>query len=112
MASQLASEHCQRLPQGSAALSHTSILGYLAQLTGWHLDEKYQYIRKRYALTNYQNTIAFVNAVAAIAIQEDHHPDMQVSYKECTVSWSTHSVNGLSKNDFICAAKTDAVFDS
>jgi 4a-hydroxytetrahydrobiopterin dehydratase len=51
--------------------------------------------------------MAFVNAVAQIAHAQDHHPDMQVSYNRCTISWSTHSVQGLSINDFICAARTD-----
>jgi 4a-hydroxytetrahydrobiopterin dehydratase len=48
-----------------------------------------------------------VNAVAWIANREDHHPDLTVGYKRCEVRYSTHSVGGLSENDFICAAKID-----
>jgi 4a-hydroxytetrahydrobiopterin dehydratase len=50
-----------------------------------------------------------VNALAWVAHQEDHHPDLEVSYKFCKVTWSTHSVGGISENDFICAAKVDAL---
>jgi 4a-hydroxytetrahydrobiopterin dehydratase len=53
--------------------------------------------------------MAFVNAVAWIAHQQDHHPDLEVSYKRCLVRYSTHAINGLSENDFICAAKIDAL---
>ena len=54
-------------------------------------------------------TMAFVNAVAWIAHREDHHPDLLVSYNRCTVRFNTHSVGGLSINDFICAAKVDGL---
>jgi 4a-hydroxytetrahydrobiopterin dehydratase len=53
--------------------------------------------------------MAFVNAVAWIAHREDHHPDLAVSYNRCRVEWSTHSVGGLSENDFICAAHIEAM---
>ena len=65
-------------------------------------------ITHRYSFNNYYQTIAFVNVVAQIAHQQDHHPDLTVSYNRCIVSYSTHSVGGLSINDFICAAKINA----
>jgi 4a-hydroxytetrahydrobiopterin dehydratase len=58
---------------------------------------------------NYYETMAFVNAVAWVAHREDHHPDLEVGYNKCTVRYSTHSVGGLSENDFICAAKVDSL---
>jgi 4a-hydroxytetrahydrobiopterin dehydratase len=64
-------------------------------------------LHQSFAFTNFHDTMAFVNAVAWIAHQQDHHPDMAVSYNRCTVRWSTHSVGGLSLNDFICAARVD-----
>jgi 4a-hydroxytetrahydrobiopterin dehydratase len=51
--------------------------------------------------------MAFVNAVASIAHREDHHPDLEVHYDRCVVSYSTHDVGGLSLNDFICAVKVE-----
>ncbi len=51
-----------------------------------------------------------MNALAWIANAEDHHPDLAVSYSRCVVRFNTHSVQGISVNDFICAAKVDALF--
>jgi 4a-hydroxytetrahydrobiopterin dehydratase len=55
--------------------------------------------------------MAFVNALAWISHREDHHPDLAVGYNQCRVTYWTHAVGGLSENDFICAAKCDALFD-
>ena len=54
--------------------------------------------------------MAFVNATAWISHRSDHHPDIALGYNQCKVVYTTHSVNGLSINDFICAAKIDALF--
>src|SRR6185436_6752280 len=65
---------------------------------------------KLYPFKNYYETMAFVNALAWISHREDHHPDLQVGYNKCRVEYSTHAIGGLSENDFICAAKADALF--
>lgn len=75
----------------------------------WHRDGKA--IEATFEFDNYWQTTAFVNAVAWIAHTADHHPDISFSYKNCTVSYWTHAVDGLSENDFICAAKIDALLD-
>lgn len=54
--------------------------------------------------------MAFVNAVAWVSHREDHHPDITVGYNKCVVNYTTHALNGLSENDFICAAKVDKLF--
>jgi 4a-hydroxytetrahydrobiopterin dehydratase len=64
---------------------------------------------RKFDFKNYYQTMAFVNALAWISHAEDHHPDLLVKYNACTVRYSTHSVGGLSENDFICAAKADAL---
>jgi 4a-hydroxytetrahydrobiopterin dehydratase len=66
-------------------------------------------IEKTFAFKNYYETIAFVNALAWICHTQDHHPELAVSYNRCVVRFNTHSVGGISINDFICAAKTDAL---
>lgn len=58
---------------------------------------------------SYAETIAFVNAVASIAEAQDHHPDLFVSYQRCKVGYKTHTVSGVTNNDFICAAQIDAL---
>jgi 4a-hydroxytetrahydrobiopterin dehydratase len=76
----------------------------------WQIQQDPAQIQRTFKFKNYYHTIAFVNAVAWIANQEDHHPDLEVSYNRCVVHFSTHSIGGLSENDFICAAKIDALF--
>ena len=80
---------------------------HLASAPGWALVDGA--IQKRYDFADYHRTMAFVNAVAWVAHAEDHHPDLLVSYNRCTVRYNTHSVGGISINDFICAAKLDAL---
>ena len=73
----------------------------------WQLSDDRTRIKRVFKFKNYYETMAFVNVVAMIAHQQDHHPDLSVSYNSCTVEYSTHSVGGLSQYDFICAAKID-----
>jgi len=78
----------------------------LAQVPGWQLEGAT--LVKIFPFKNYYETMAFVNLIAWIAHRDDHHPDMTVGYNKCRVAFSTHSVGGLSENDFICAAKIEA----
>jgi len=75
----------------------------------WSLSEDGQVIKRTFRFKNYYQTIAFVNALAWVAHRQDHHPDLEVGYNRCVVNFSTHSVGGLSENDFICAARIDAL---
>ncbi len=103
----LVTKHCS--PQHGPALSRPVAENLLNQLTGWMIDADAKEIRRTFAFKDYYAGIAFVNAVAWIAHREDHHPDLAVGYNKVTVTFSTHSVGGLSENDFICAAKIDAL---
>jgi len=80
--------------------------GFAGEVAGWQVEA--DTLVKVYPFRNYYETMAFVNMVAWIAHREDHHPDMAVGYNKCRVAFSTHSVGGLSENDFICAAKIEA----
>ena len=112
MPSELAQEQCQLLAKGAPALDAQSIQKLLALVADWRIDQRPQHISKVFTFRDYYQTIAFVNAVAWIAEQQNHHPELQVSYKQCNVTYTTHSVNGLSRNDFICAAKIDALLSN
>ena len=74
---------------------------------GWSISEDGLEISRVFEFPAYSRTLGFANAVAWIAISEDHHPVLKVSYGRCEVSYTTHAINGLSDNDFICAAKID-----
>lgn len=105
--STLAERMCKPIPAGTPPLSQAKIDEYLKQVPGWsHQDGR---IVKSFSFKNYYDTIAFVNMVAWIAHREDHHPEMTAAYNTCKVAWDTHSVGGVSMNDFICAAKIEAL---
>jgi len=105
--SALASRHCQPLAAGTPALTPAQIDQHLGEVPGWRFERGV--IAKTWSFGNYHETLAFVNAVAWIAHREDHHPDMTVTYNRCRVEFSTHSIGGISENDFICAAKIEAL---
>ncbi len=105
----LATKKCKPCEGGMAALSDAQARDMLKQLKGWILEDGK--LVKVYPFGNYHQTMAFVNALAWISHREDHHPDLEVGYNKCRVTYWTHAVGGLSENDFICAAKCDALFD-
>ncbi|MBL4763120.1 MAG: 4a-hydroxytetrahydrobiopterin dehydratase [Gammaproteobacteria bacterium] len=105
---QLSEKKCQAYKKGEPCLSVAAIEKLCTDINAdWHLDNGQKIITRKFKFPNYHQTMAFTNAVAWIAHSEDHHPDMEVSYSACVIHFSTHSVAGLSENDFICAAKID-----
>ena len=106
---ELARKKCVPCEGGVAPLTAEQVRPMLKGLQGWALEGKE--IVKTYRFANYFETMAFVNAAAWISHREDHHPDMLVGYNKCRVSYVTHAIDGLSENDFICAAKLDALFE-
>ena len=98
--------------QNRRALGATEVVTQLSKLNGeqalgWRLIDGA--LEKTFSFKNYHETIGFVNAIAFIANAEDHHPDLAVSYGQCTIRFNTHEVNGISVSDFFCASKVDAL---
>lgn len=98
--------------QNRRALSATEVVTQLSKLNGeqalgWRLIDGA--LEKTFSFKNFHETIGFVNAVAFIANAENHHPDLAVSYSQCTVRFNTHDVDGISVSDFFCASKVDAL---
>jgi 4a-hydroxytetrahydrobiopterin dehydratase len=104
---ELAQGQCAPLSGAGHRLDAARLAGLLAQLPGWTQDGNA--IAKSFAFPGYAPTLAFVNAVARIAQEQDHHPDIAFGYNRCRVAYSTHSVGGVSLNDLICAAKIEAL---
>ncbi len=103
-------QHCQPLAKGTPPLDEAAVAQLRPRLhADWQLGADHKSLVRTVRFKNYYQTIAFVNALAWIANQEDHHPDLEVSYNHCVVQFSTHSIGGLSPNDFICAARLDAL---
>lgn len=107
---ELLEKKCRHLETG---LDDADISSHLAAVDGWALSEGK--LVKTFVFKNYYETMAFINAIAYVIHAEDHHPELVVTYNRCVVRFDTHSIDGgrggLSENDFICAAKVDAIFD-
>lgn len=106
--SEWSDKRCRPCEGGVAPFTRTQAQQALQQLeVGWSLTEDGKAIRREFAFRDFYRTMSFVNALAHIANVEDHHPDLEVGYNYCRVRYWTHAVDGLSENDFICAAKID-----
>lgn len=107
-ANDLTSKRCKPCEGGMPPLTDAKADSLLQQLDGW---QRFAHkISKTYRFKDYYQTMAFVNAIAWVSHREDHHPDLSVGYNRCQVEYTTHAVQGLSENDFICAAKLDMLF--
>lgn len=108
--SDLSSKHCQPCKSDTKPFDTAQTENLLAEISDWSANNNS--IEREFHFKNYYQTMAFVNAVAWLAHQEDHHPDMTVSYNRCLVSFSTHAIGGLSENDFICAARVNMLLNN
>ena len=101
---------CSSIPRGTPPLTRAAADEMLLKLDGgWTLGTDAARLRREFRFPDFFHTMSFVNALAHLANVEDHHPDLEVGYNYCRVYFSTHSVGGLSENDFICAAKVDLI---
>lgn len=107
----LAEKKCKPCEVGAKTLAQEQVQQQLKHVPSWRLTADNTRITREFPFKGFYKTMAFVNAVAWIANTEGHHPDMEVSYNQCIVHFSTHAANGLTENDFICAAKVDRLVD-
>lgn len=107
--SELHTIRCVACEGGVPPLTKDEIANLQSQIKHWEVSEEGKFILRRFKFKNFYKTMAFVNAVAWISNIENHHPDMEVGYNYCNIKYMTHAINGLSKNDFICAAKVDGL---
>jgi 4a-hydroxytetrahydrobiopterin dehydratase len=107
--SDLAARRCKPCEGGMAPLTPAQAQELLRQLSGWTLAADAKTLRREFVFKDFYRTMSFVNALAHVANIEDHHPDLEVGYNYCHVTYTTHAVGGLSENDFVCAAKIDLI---
>ena len=108
--SDLATRRCKPCEGGIPALTPAQATQLLAQISSaWVLTENAHSIRREFKFRDFYRTMSFVNALAHVANIEDHHPDLEVGYNYCHVTFTTHAIRGLSENDFVCAAKVDLI---
>jgi len=108
--SELAAQHCEACEGGVKPFDKTEAEKHLKELDdGWEIVDEGKTIRKTFKFKGFNKTMGFMNAVAWIANAEGHHPDVKLGFNFCELNWQTHAIDGLSINDFICAAKVDAL---
>ena len=106
---ELRAAKCKPLKGKDNAIAPAQARELLALLPGWEFAADAGEIRKQFRFPDFVRALAFVNALGWIAEHENHHPDLELGWGRCLVRFSTHDVGGLSMNDFICAAKTEAL---
>ena len=108
---ELKTKKCQPCEGGVPPVSRKEADRLLKDLPGWELTEGAKRIRREWTVKHFMAAIDFFNRVAELAEDEGHHPALLTEYGKVTVTWWTHKIGGLHRNDFICAAKTDALFE-
>jgi len=107
---ELSDRKCVPCEGGVAALTRAEAEKLRAKLAAdWTLADDAKSIRRELKFKDFYRAMSFANAIAHIANIEDHHPDIEVGWGYCRVVYRTHAINGLSENDFICAARIDAI---
>tara|TARA_X000001036_G_scaffold188205_1_gene177415 strand:- start:643 stop:990 length:348 start_codon:yes stop_codon:yes gene_type:complete len=103
---------CEACHIDAPVLSDEEISSLESQVPSWSIinDEGIKRLICSFAFMNYEESIAFTNKVAKLAEEEDHHPEIILEWGKVTVSWWSHKIKGLHKNDFICASKTDNLY--
>ena len=106
----LLQRQCKACEGGVEKLSRQQSETFLTEIPKWQLDSSANTIERKYNFKNFVDAIAFLNRVGEVAEQEQHHPDLHLTgYRHVMVVLTTHAIDGLSENDFIVAAKIDAL---
>lgn len=107
----LASMRCEACRRGAPTITDAERDELLPQLPGWRVEarEGVERLEKAYSFPDFRQALAFTNRVGEIAEAEGHHPALLTEWGRVTVSWWTHDIGGLHRNDFILAARTDAL---
>ena len=112
MVNDLQTKHCKPCEGGVDPLGHERATELLSQVAGWELSEDGRSISRTFRFKGFFRTMSFINAMAWIANQEGHHPDFSAGFNFCRVEFTTHDIDGLSENDFICAARVNALLEN
>jgi len=105
----LSTQQCEACHVDAPKVSDEELKTLLAQIPDWvpEVRDNIMMLERKYKFKNFKTALAFANQVAELAEQEFHHPAILLEWGKVTVTWWTHAIRGLHKNDFICAAKTD-----
>ena len=112
MTNELSQNSCEACSVDAPVLSEQEIKELAPEIPSWivHEEEGIKRLICSFAFSSYEDSVNFTNKVAKLAEEEDHHPEIVLEWGNVTVSWWSHKIKGLHKNDFICASKTDNLF--
>ncbi|HEV2613151.1 MAG TPA: 4a-hydroxytetrahydrobiopterin dehydratase [Gammaproteobacteria bacterium] len=105
--SDLTQKHCKACEGGVPALTREEIAKLHPKIPSWEVSDDAKWLKREFKFKDFHQTMDFVNKLAEMSHEENHHADLHVGYNYCKVEYTTHALNGLSENDFICAAKVD-----
>lgn len=108
----LAQQPCEACTPHSPRATDTEITAYMQQLPNWHITEHegIKQLERTFTFENFVQALAFANRVGDLAEEAGHHPVILIEWGKASVSWWTHSIGGLHRNDFIMAARTDKAY--
>jgi len=111
---ELSKRSCEACRIDAPVLQDNEIKELLSQIPSWKVfeEDNVKKIICSFIFLSYEDSLKFLNKVADLAEKEDHHPEIILEWGKVTVTWWSHKIKGLHKNDFICASKTDALFDN
>ena len=112
MSNSLTKQHCEACRADAPKVSDEELAELIKEIPSWApiIRDNIMMLERMYSFDNYQQAVAFTNQVAELADQEDHHPALLLEWGKVTVTWWSHKIKGLHRNDFICAAKTDQIY--
>lgn len=111
---ELAKEQCVPCRGGESALDPVELDALLALTPEWHVDDTrgYATLTRTFKVKAFAGALKLANQIGLAADEVDHHPELRVEYGRLTVTWWTHTIPGLHRNDFIMAARTDSLFEN
>jgi 4a-hydroxytetrahydrobiopterin dehydratase len=104
----LTSEHCQEYPSGTPPLSEDEVAELHREVPAWELDGN-RALRREFSFDDFSGAFGLVVRVALVAEAESHHPEIELEWGRAAFRTWTHTVDGLSRNDFIMAARIDSI---
>lgn len=107
----LNAQNCQACHADAPKVSDEELASLISQIPEWRVEVRnnIMQLERDFKFKNFKQAIAFTNRVADMAEGEGHHPALLTEWGKVTITWWSHSIKGLHKNDFVCAAKTDAL---
>lgn len=112
MSDKLIKQRCEACRADAPRVTEQELAELIKQIPSWApiIRDEIMMLERTYSFINYAKAVIFTNQVAEMADLEDHHPALLLEWGKVTVTWWSHKIKGLHKNDFICAAKTDELY--